>query len=264
MVKNYDFPVVLLCGGKGRRLRPKTEETPKPLLRINQRPIVQHIMEIFLEHGIRNFVLCLGYKSEAFIEYFRNQKPERMDTGCEMVSSVYEFTDIGDRDIEVTLVDTGIESSISDRLHQVQTHIDSDRFFMAYGDVLADVDIQQLLKHHDEVNKIATVTGVQARNAFGVLQTEGNTVTAIEEKPLMSKRINGGFFVYERTVFDHFADDKRFVQTLNDLAEDDELGIYRHDGFFKGIDTHKDLDQIRKITTKTDERPWISGVNDRR
>jgi glucose-1-phosphate cytidylyltransferase len=259
-VDNHNLPVVLLCGGKGRRLRPKTKKTPKPLLRISQKPIVRHIMENFVEHGFKNFVLCLGYKSEAFIEYFGNQEPEGMENDRGNCSMVYEFTDVGYRDTDITLVDTGVESSISDRLRLVREYIDSDRFFMTYGDVLANVDIQQLLERHSEEDTIATVTGVQARSPFGILQIEGNTVKRIEEKPLTPRWINSGFFVYETSVFDYFTDEKHFIQILNDLGEDDELSIYCHEGFFKGIDTHKDLTQIREITTETEERPWIHGT----
>lgn len=260
VVEDCDMPVVLLCGGKGRRLRPKTEETPKPLLRIGRKPMVWHIMENFAEHGFRNFVLCLGYKSEAFFEYFRTQVPKHAVADSVLLSPAHEIIDIRVQDMDITLVDTGVETSISDRLRQVQKHIDSDRFFMTYGDALADVDIQQLLQRHGEGDKIATVTGVQAQNPYGVLRTNGNTVEAIEEKPLMSQRINGGFFVYEASVFDYFSDDKDFVQTLNGLAADGELGIYHHDGFFKGIDTHKDLSQIRDLATEVGKRPWMHGA----
>nr|WP_276280090.1 sugar phosphate nucleotidyltransferase [Halorussus sp. DT72] len=237
-----------------------TDETPKPLLEIDGNPIVHHIMENFSRHGFDDFVLCLGYKSEAFEQYFGGLAGEYTDGGSVELSSASTFRGVGSNDWDVTLVDTGLETSKSERLLQVRDHIDADRFLLTYGDGLADVNVEQLVEHHEENGTVGTVTGVKAPSSFGVLETDGDSVSAVQEKPLTSKRINVGFFVFETTVFDSLSADRELEQdTLNELADRGELGIYRHDGFFKGVDTRKGLDKVRKISTEKDDLPWLGG-----
>lgn len=217
-------------------------------------------MENFARHGFDEFVLCLGYRGEKFREYFGDGTPGRTDGGQELSAAGSRATTVDHGDWEVTLVDTGEQASKAARLLQVREHVDADRFFVTYGDGLADVDIDRLLERHEAEDATATLTGVRAPTSFGVLEADGNDVRAIREKPLTSKRINVGFFVFESSVFEFLDEEKSLERdVLSELAADGRLSLYRHDGFFRGIDTVKDIDEVRQLSTERDRLPWVSG-----
>lgn len=253
-----DVPVVILCGGKGLRLRPMTEETPKPLLRVGDRPIVQHIMDNFTEHGFTNFLLCVGYMSDEFFDHFRNHADERTDD--ERMSSQppgSRSTVYVSDESTVTVLETGLESGLAERISRALERIEATRAIVTYGDTLADVDVSSLWTHHERHSRSATITGVQAKCPYGVLRGDGSTVSEFNEKPLLPQRVNGGFFVFDDGAFDYFDSDSGLVAVINEMASDGELEMYEHDGFFDGVDTHKDLSRVREIAQERTEMPWI-------
>jgi glucose-1-phosphate cytidylyltransferase len=249
-------PVVILCGGKGKRLRPLTEDRPKPILQIGEKPIVEHIMDGYSRYGFDEFILCVGYRADEFARYFESEADSSGTVSEESTDSRRRFRRNGQR---ITLADTGRGTSKTERLLDVKDILGSERFFVTYGDGLADIDVDALLERHLAAGKTGTVTGVRARSPFGILETDGTTVSAVREKPLLSSWINGGFFVFETDVYEYISPgDSLEGDVLNELADDGELAAYRHDGFFKGIDTQKDLEEARTLY-ETDERPPWAG-----
>jgi glucose-1-phosphate cytidylyltransferase len=249
-------PVVILCGGKGKRLRPLTEDRPKPILRIGKKPIVKHIMDQYSRHGFDEFILCVGYKANEFVRYFESENGSLDNVSGDRSDNQRRFRSNGQK---ITLVDTGRGMTKAERLLDIKEQINLERFFVTYGDGLADIDVDALLERHLAEGKIGTVTGVRARSPFGILETDGNAVSAVREKPLLSSWVNGGFFVFETGVYEHISTEQSLERdVLNELADDGELTAHRHSGFFKGIDTQKDLEEARNLC-KTNKRPPWTG-----
>jgi glucose-1-phosphate cytidylyltransferase len=249
-------PVVILCGGKGKRLRPVTEDRPKPILRIGEKPIVKHIMDGYSRYGFDEFILCVGYKADEFARYFESENDPSSNSPKRLSDNQRRFHSDGQ---QITLVDTGCGTTKTERLLDVEKILGSERFFLTYGDGLADIDVDALVERHLAEGKIGTVTGVRVQNPFGILETEGNAVSAVREKPLMSSWINGGFFLFETDVYEYISTEHSLEgDVLNELADDGELAAHRHGGFFKGIDTQKDLEEARTLY-ETDERPPWAG-----
>ncbi|MBR0598682.1 glucose-1-phosphate cytidylyltransferase [Sinanaerobacter chloroacetimidivorans] len=249
---------VILCGGKGTRMREETEFRPKPLVRIGEKPIIWHIMKIYSHFGFNDFVLCVGYKGDMIKRYF-------MEMYClnnDFTISTGRHSDIcfhtqNDENWNVTIVDTGLESQTGKRIKQIKKYIDTDEFMLTYGDGLSDVDIKELIASHRKSGKIATLTGVNPNSPFGVFQIEDGIVTSFKEKPILDDVINGGYMVLNKEVFDYIPDqDCAFEQEpLHHLAKDSELSIYKHNGFWTAIDTYKDIERVNELWNGG-EAPW--------
>lgn len=252
---------IIFCGGLGTRLREETEFRPKPLVEIGGKPILWHIMKTYSHYGFNDFILCLGYKGSMIKEYFCHynllNKDFTLTLGQEKEPVAYN--DHCEKDWRITFVDTGEETLKGGRLKKVEKYINEDTFMATYGDGVADIDIAKLVEFHKGHGKIATLTGVRPLSRFGELITEGDQIKKFEEKPQSDgKPINGGFFVFNRRIFDYLQDHDNCdleYGTLDKMAESGELMMYRHPGFWYCMDTTRDSDYLRKIW-REGKVPW--------
>ena len=254
--------VVILCGGQGTRLREETEFRPKPLVQVGGRPILWHIMKLFSHAGLRDFVLCLGYRGTMIKEYFLNYEAMNNDfTICLGKRQSLHFHEAHqEQDFHVCLADTGQDTMTGGRLKRVARYIDSDEFVLTYGDGLADVDIGKLLQFHRAHGKLATVTTVRPTSRFGIVELqEDGRVSSFAEKPQSEGWVNAGFLVLNRKVFDYLADEDDTCvlerRPLERLAADGELMAYRHDGFFFAMDTYREYQYLNELWDEG-RAPW--------
>ncbi len=254
--------VVILCGGQGTRLREESEFRPKPLVDVGGRPILWHIMKSFAHHGLRDFVLCLGYKGQMIKEYFLNY--EAMNNDCTIqLGSRNALTYHGahaEQDFSVTLADTGADALTGARIMRAKHYLPADEPFMVtYGDGVSDVDIGKLLAFHRSHGKLATVTTVRPPSRFGILEVGKDArVSSFAEKPQMDGWASAGFFVFEPGVLDYLEnrDDCALEgEPLRRLAQDGQLMAYRHDGFFFAMDTYREYLHLNDLW-KSGEAPW--------
>ena len=252
---------VILCGGLGTRLREETEYRPKPMVEVGGRPVVWHIMRIYAHHGFNQFLLCLGYKGFMIKEYFLNYRAIANDftlTLGQRASITY-----ADRDDEVdwtiTMADTGLDTMTGARVKRVAKYLAGDTFMLTYGDGLADIDIQRLLRFHRETGRLVTVTGIRPPSRFGEMEVQDNIVTSFTEKPQVSEGlVNGGFFVCERGFLDYLDEDESCVlehEPLRRVAADGELAVYAHAGFWQCMDTFREYELLTGLWERG-EAPW--------
>ncbi|WP_028587840.1 glucose-1-phosphate cytidylyltransferase [Desulfocurvus vexinensis] len=246
--------VVIWCGGLGTRLREETEFRPKPMVCIGDRPILWHIMKTYAAHGHTDFVLALGYKGEFIKDYFLNYEVMSCDVTLSLGArdKLCLHNAHNEAGWRITLADTGLQSLKGSRLKRLERYISGDTFMATYGDGLANVDIDALLKFHHSHGKIATLTGVNPAARFGELKLEGNEVRSFTEKPLKSTvgLINGGYFVFNRKIFDYLSEDESCdfeYGPLEDIARAGELMVYKHPGFWACMDTIRDVEYLNRL-----------------
>jgi len=218
--------VVILCGGQGTRAYPYTEYLPKPMLPINGQPILVHVMKLFAEQGHKEFVLSLGYRKEVIIDYFHQKA----------------------MDWDVELVDTGDETDTGGRIEKCK-HLLGDTFMATYTDGLSDIPINKLIDFHKHHDAPATVTTVPLRSQYGTIDfDESGKIWGFKEKPVLYEHwINAGFFVFDKTVFNDWEGDNLETEVLPELVKKNLLYAYRHDGFWKSMDTYKDQQEIEQM-----------------
>lgn len=249
---------VILCGGKGTRMREETEFRPKPLVEIGENPIIWHIMKIYSHYGYNDFILCVGYKGDMIKRYFMEMCWRNNDftvhTGA---NSNTTFHTVNADNWNVTIVDTGLESQTAARIKKIEKYIEEEEFMMTYGDGLSDVNIKKLYETHKESGKLATLTGVSPISPFGVIETNGNLITSFKEKPILNDVINGGYMVLNKKVFDYIPESNCAFEAepLHHLSKDLQLSIYRHKGFWIPIDTYKDVEKVKELWN-TGAAPW--------
>lgn len=254
---------VLLCGGFGTRIRDVADDIPKPLIKVGAMPILWHLLGYYASFDFCNFVLCLGYKSETVVDFFRNQDGElkliKSETN-ELTS--YEYAGlINGKDCLVTLIDTGLDAMTGARLRKVQRLIGNETFMLSYGDGLSDVNLNELVKHHQSQKKLLTVTGVRPPSRFGELQVDdSNSVTGFNEKPQASGgRISGGFFVCEPKVFEYLGPNDDLVfekEPIQAIVHDSQMTMYPHDEFWQCMDTYRDWELLNQML-KNGKAPWV-------
>lgn len=221
-----DIPVVILCGGQGMRLRELTDATPKPLVPVGDMPIVQHLMKIYAHYGFKDFVLLLGYRGDQIKKYFSSE----------------EFTN-KHPDYKITFVDTGEKTQTGGRIKMAQSQIKAETFFANYCDGLADIDLKKLLDHHMRMGKIATLSGVHPMSRFGIIEVVDGMAKSFKEKPRMEGIINGGYFVFNRKIFDYLDENSVLEEEpLKRLAHEGQLSVFVHDGFWACMDTYKEYE----------------------
>jgi glucose-1-phosphate cytidylyltransferase len=252
-------PVIILCGGLGTRLREETEFRPKPMVEIGHRPILWHIMKIFAHHNQRKFLLALGYKGEVIKSYFWNYEAMSNDFTIRLGAKP-EVTYHGNHDeqeFEVTLADTGDLSMTGGRIKRLQHYIEGDTFMVTYGDGVADVDIEALLRFHHAHGRLATLTSVRAVSRYGMLDLDQSRVERFREKPTGEDWINAGFFVFNRKVFDYFDGDECVLERepLERLAAEKQLMAFRHEGFFFAMDTYREYQLLNRMWDEG-QAPW--------
>jgi glucose-1-phosphate cytidylyltransferase len=245
---------VILAGGLGTRLSEETESKPKPMIEIGAKPLLWHVMKIYSAHGIDEFVVCLGYRGYVIKEYFANYYLHMGDVTFDMKDNRMEVHQSGAEPWKVTLIDTGPDTMTGGRLKRVLPYVEGEEFCFTYGDGVADVDLGALLDFHRAGDRLATVTAVQPSGRFGALDIEGDEIRRYEEKPKGDGGwINGGFFVLSPEV-ERYIDGDATVweqQPLQRLAQDGQLGAYRHTGFWHAVDTVRDKRHLQEL--------WDSG-----
>lgn len=238
--------VVIFAGGLGTRIAEETEARPKPMVEIGGKPILWHIMKIYSHFGFDEFIICLGYKGYLIKEYFMHYYLHNSDITIELGSNKLDVHYTDTESFKVTLVDTGLSTKTAGRLQRVQQYTGGEDFMLTYGDGVANIDLNDLLKFHRRHGKIATVTAVQPEARFGGMELDDSgSVTIFKEKPKGDgKWVNGGFFVLSPGVFDYLKGDMTEVMwedsPMERLALDKQLMAYKHTGFWKPMDALRD------------------------
>jgi glucose-1-phosphate cytidylyltransferase len=252
---------VILAGGFGTRLMEDTHVRPKPMVEIGGRPILWHIMKIYSAHGVKDFVICLGYKAYVIKEYFYNYWLHSADVTFDMASGKHIVHRDDSEPWRVTLVDTGENTMTGGRLLRVRNYLeDLPYFHMTYGDGVGDIDIAALTKFHQSHGLHATLTATKAPGRFGALRIESpHKITAFQEKPEGDGAyINGGFFCLKPSVFDYIRQGDATVwerAPLEALAQDRQLAAFKHDGFWLPMDTLRDKVQLNDLYS-AGKAPW--------
>ena len=254
--------VIILCGGKGTRLREETEYKPKPMVEIGGRPVMWHIMRMYAHYGFKDFILPLGYKGELIKQYFYDYKMRNSDFTVDLKSGNVVAHGGADTDWTVTLADTGEETLKGARIKRVAKYIDTERFMVTYGDGVSDIDIGKLAAFHKASGTIGTFTGVRMPSRFGTVKTDdkGN-ILSWQEKPVLDEYINCGFFVFKREFLDYLSEDPSCdleKEPLTRLAEEKQLSMYPHNGFWQCMDTLRDHQNLNAMWDRG-ERPWVRG-----
>ncbi|WP_135466156.1 glucose-1-phosphate cytidylyltransferase [Crenalkalicoccus roseus] len=254
---------VILAGGYGTRLMEETEARPKPMVEIGGRPILWHIMKIYLANGISEFVIPLGYKGYMIKEFFANYRLHTSDVTFDYSRNEMLTHDRRAESWKVTLVDTGLTTMTGGRLRRLRDYLGDEPFCMTYGDGVARLDIQKVIAFHLSHGRLATVIAVHPPSRFGSLDLQGDRVRAFREKPPAGEnRINGGFFVLSPRVLDYIEGDHTVFEKepLERLAADGELMAWRHDDFWFSMDTLRDKKQLEEMWAQG-QAPWAEGWN---
>lgn len=234
--------VAILCGGRGTRLAQLTEGIPKGLIPIGDRPIVWHIMKYFESFGHHDFVLLVGYRASAFIDYFRTHAAPAWT---------------------VTFIDSGVDASKSARLSDARPYLNTDRFFLSYGDDLTDADLTDVVQANTASHTAVTITAVRPMSPFGSLRINAaNKVTQFVEKGPLSDWINGGYMVVRPEMLEYLELGELETHVLPFLARRKQVDAYQHTGFWMSMNTYKDSQELDRIWNegRPPWRRWPEGV----
>lgn len=249
---------VILAGGRGTRLAEETQFKPKPLVEANGRPLIWHIMQNYARFGITEFIVLSGYKGQQIREYFANYWLHQADITFDLTTPVLEIHKVRSLPWKVSVLDTGIDTNTGGRISQLSNLLQED-FLLTYGDGVSNVDIEELIRTHQDSNNIATLTAVQPPARFGALNLIGNQVNSFQEKPNGEGAwVNGGFFVLKPQVFEFLTDVNSSFEgdTLPKIAESGKLGVYKHSGFWQPVDTVRDLQRLEEAIVGG-ILPWV-------
>ncbi|GAB2778930.1 glucose-1-phosphate cytidylyltransferase [Hymenobacter luteus] len=244
---------VILAGGYGTRISEESGVRPKPMVEIGGRPILWHIMKIYAHHGIRDFVICCGYKGHLIKQYFSDYFLHNSDVTFRMDRNEMQIHRNHAEPWTVTLVDTGQETMTGGRLRRVREYVENETFCLTYGDGVGDVDIREAVRYHRQQGALATLTAVRQPGRFGVfnLQDSSSLVSSFTEKPEGGETpwINGGFFVLEPAIFDYIDGDDTVWEKapLERLAAEGRLAAFRHTGFWQPMDTLRDKNMLEEM-----------------
>jgi glucose-1-phosphate cytidylyltransferase len=251
---------VILAGGFGTRLSELTDIVPKPMVDINNFPMIWHIMNLYMRYGYNDFLLALGYKANIFKEYFLNFKTINSDFKINLLSGEIETISSPMKNINISMIDTGINTMTGGRIKALEENLKSERFFATYGDGLSNINLKKLLDFHIAHGKLATVTAVRPIARFGelVIDDDSNEVKVFQEKVQLKEGwINGGFFIFEPGFLDYIDSEETILEKepLERAAADGELVAYKHDGFWMCMDTKRDRDYLDNLA-KGERPPW--------
>lgn len=252
--------VVILAGGRGTRICEETGVLPKPMVDLGGRPILWHIMKIFSAYGFNEFIICLGYKGYLIKEYFSHYFLHMSDITIDLSRNETKVHSTASEPWKITLVDTGLDTMTGGRLKRVQKYIGNEPFMLTYGDGLSDVNIRKLVGFHKQSKNYATLTAIQNIGRFGVLDLDSKAkVLSFLEKPRAEGAwINGGFFVLEPDIFDFIKTGDLSVwenEPLENLAVAGKLSAYKHNGFWRCMDTLRDKIELERIW-QSGKAPW--------
>lgn len=248
--------VVILCGGKGTRLKELTDSIPKPLAKIGDRPILWHLMKIYSQYGFNDFVLCLGYKGEMIKDYFLNYHFLGRDFTFNLKDSKVTYHDNSDgENWNITFAETGLDTETGGRVRKIAKYIEGDYFLATYGDGVADINIPKLIEHHKNLGTTATFTGVHQHSKYGQVKIdETSLAVCFKQKPMLDDLINGGFMVLQKEFVNYIKSDNEPIENaLKELIEKRQVGVYKHTGVWYCVDSLRDHEEVNKI--------WDSGKN---
>jgi len=254
--------VVILCGGKGTRLSEETNLRPKPMVEIGGKPILWHIMKYYSSFGFNRFILALGYKADYIKEYFYNYKVTNSDFTINLLpgSRPIFHNSAEESNWEITFIDTGLDTLKGARIKRIEKFIKSVNFHLTYGDGVSNVDLDKLVKFHENHGKLATVTAVRPPSRFGEMIIEGDSVNVFDEKSQMhTGYINGGFFILNKKVMNFLSDDKNCdfeFGPLQQIVKEKQLKAYKHNGFWQCMDNIRERDFLNQLIEKGDA-PWV-------
>jgi glucose-1-phosphate cytidylyltransferase len=254
--------VVLFCGGLGTRIREYSENIPKPMIPVGNQPIMWHVMNYYSQYGHTDFVLCLGYKANIVKEFFLNYRPQAF-SDCVVSSFGSKVELLGGRqeDWRVTLIDTGIWRNIGQRLWAVRDHVKDEEMFLAnYSDGLTDVDLDDMISKFKASGKLACFLAVRPPLTYHLAKIdETGRVVDFQSSETAEIWINGGYFVFRSEIFDYMREGEELVlEPFNRLIRDDKLMAYKHEGFWRSMDTLKDR-QILEDLVERGKMPWRMG-----
>jgi glucose-1-phosphate cytidylyltransferase len=252
--------VVILAGGFGTRISEESHLIPKPMIQIGERPILWHVMKIYSYYGFNEFIICCGYKQHLIKEWFANYHLHTsnvtLDFTCSGAKTVHNHIT---EPWKVTLIDTGLYTMTGGRIKRIQEYIGNEPFMLTYGDGVADIDVDDLIKFHKKNGRLATLTAVQIPPRFGIANiNDNNEVVSFIEKPLGDGGwINGGFFVLEPKIFDYIEGDNIIweKEPLETLASQNQLMAYKHYGFWRPMDTMRDKNILEDLWN-SGKAPW--------
>ena len=253
--------VVIFAGGLGTRISEETDTRPKPMVEIGGKPIIWHIMKIYSQFGLNEFIICLGYRGYVIKEYFTNYFLHNSDITIDVAKNAMEVHGTQTESFKVTLVETGADTKTAGRLKQVQKYVGNEDFMLTYGDGLADIDLDQLIAFHRLHQKLATVTAVRLDARFGGMELgKSDEVVSFREKTKdQSKWINGGFFLLKPAVFEYLKDDMTNIMwedgPLESLTAANQLVAFKHHGFWKCMDALRDKIELNTLW-ESGKAPW--------
>lgn len=253
--------VLILAGGLGSRLSEETTMKPKPMVEIGGKPILWHIMKIYSHYGYNEFIILCGYKGYMIKEYFANYYSHMSDMTIDMTINKITHHANHAEPWKVTLINTGLETMTGCRIKKVRNYLGDEPFMLTYGDGVSDVNINDLVAYHKSHGKAITMTSVQPEGRYGsLIVNDQKQVTSFQEKPKGDGAwINAGFFVCQPEVFDYIPDGEKVIferEPLEGLARDGQLFAYKHEGFWKPMDTQRDRSQLEELIEKG-KAPWI-------
>lgn len=246
---------IILCGGTGTRMKEETEYRPKPMVEIGDKPILWHIMKIYNHYGYSDFILALGYKSGYIKDYFLRQKFYNCDFAFKQsegkIANFYE-DNTEKNDFKITFAETGLETPHGERVLKVKKYLQGDDMFMiTYGDGVADIDIGKLVQFHKSHGKIATITGVHPASRWGLVNSdENNMVTEFAQKPMLFDYVNGGFMVCNKEFLNYLKEGDMIEDAFTRIIPEKQLAVYKHEGFWYGMDTYKDYLHLNNLWEK--------------
>ena len=249
---------VILAGGRGTRISEESNVRPKPMIEIGGKPILWHIMSLYAHHGVKDFVICAGYRGYMIKEYFVNLVLHHSDVTVDMATNSVTYLNGRAPDWKVTVIDTGMETMTGGRLKRIRPYLDDEPFCMTYGDGVGDVNIPETIRFHKGHGLKATMTTVRPPARFGAVQVDGERITSFLEKhPSEGGFINGGFFVLDPSVLDLVEGDATVWESgpLGRLAADGQLAAFQHTGFWQPMDTLREKNQLEEMWA-TGKAPW--------
>ena len=248
---------IILCGGTGTRMKEETEFKPKPLVLVGGKPILWHIMKIYAHYGFNEFVIALGYKGEMIKEYFLNERTLLNDFTLETKTGDITLHNNECEDFKITFVDTGLHSLTGERVRRLKDHIGEDEHFMVtYGDGVANIDIEDLVRFHKTQESEGTITAVKPGTRFGFLDIDEDSKKlksffqhkiTHDEDDHSKDTINGGFMLFNKSVLDKIEKDSMIEEIFPKLIEDKALSVYSHAGKWKCMDTYKEVEEMNKL-----------------
>lgn len=250
---------VILAGGMGTRISEETQLRPKPMIEIGGKPIIWHILKIYSAHGVKEFIICLGYKGYLIKEYFANYFLHVSDVTFDMERNKMEVHERHAEPWKITLIDTGENTMTGGRLKRVMPYLEKEEsFFFTYGDGVGNVDVSASLAFHKKQKTLATVTAVQPPGRWGTIEIENEKVVSFKEKPLGDGGwINGGFFVLSPKVIDYIGGDESIWEQrpLERLASEKQLSVFKHNDFWQPMDTLRDKMKLETLWG-SGKAPW--------